>query len=82
VITVPANRKIVVAPSYRAYKQYVEHAADPRILHTFAQDATALVGRTFTHDQIVYVDGWSEHPKAREIITQIELRLALNGAPK
>ncbi|QOP66763.1 hypothetical protein SEA_PUREGLOBE5_13 [Arthrobacter phage Pureglobe5] len=81
-ISVPANRKIVVAENYSSFKRFVDHDADPRILHTFAQDATAFVGRTFTNEQIVFLDGWSEHPKAKEIIEQVNLRLALNGARK
>lgn len=81
-ITVPANRKIVVAGSYASFKHFVDHDADPRILHTFAQDATAFVGRTFSNEQIVFLDGWSDHPKAKQIIEQVNLRLALNGARK
>lgn len=81
-ITVPANRKIVVADSYATFKRFVDHDADPRILHTFAQDSTAFVGRTFSNEQIVFLDGWSEHPKAKEIIQQVNLRMALNGASK
>jgi hypothetical protein len=81
-VNTPANRRLVVAPDYAAFKKYVDHEADPRLLHTYADGPSRFAGRTFTDEHLIFLDGWTEHPKAKEIIAQVDLRRALNGVKK
>lgn len=78
----PANRRLVVAGSYGDYKKYVDHEADPRLLHTYADGPSRFAGRVFTDENLIFLPGWTEHPKAKEIIAQVDLRRALNGAKR
>lgn len=76
----PPNRRYVVARDYADFKKYVDHEADPRMLHVWVSGPNVLAGRNYTPDQIVWLGGWEKHREADRIQEQIKLRLRLNGA--
>jgi hypothetical protein len=79
-VNTPPNRRLVVANSYAQFKRYVDHEANPRMMHVYVADANVLRGRVFTEDQIVYLDGWHTHRHAADIEHTIKVRLNLNGS--
>jgi hypothetical protein len=78
----PPNRRLVVAPSYPEFKRYVDHDADPKLIHIYIADANVLAGRSFAGDQLIYLGGWQRHKEAQKIQDRITYQLNRNGEKK
>ena len=76
----PPNRRLVIARDYADFKKYVDHEANPQMMHVYVADANVLAGRSFTGDQLVYLGGWEHHREAEKIQARVRFQLNRNAA--